>query len=170
MFFESPPLSLNLFFLQFCLIALLHDPVARNTDLLHNFLEGVIGCQDKGEKDAFLNNIKDLPDNIHATKFADLWKTEIKSEDNFLNKSSLQKFNNLLSRKMDSHCKQNIEDSRSKDVGNDDHKSDDAGWETTDESDGDDDDDADKILDLNSILMEIESDYTETESIASFRK
>lgn len=132
--------------------------MARNTDLLGDFLEGVIGCQSEDEKKAFLDNIKDLPSNIHTSKYSDLWKTEVKSEENYLTKASLQKLNNLLSKKAD--------EDQSDNVGSKDNEGDD-GWETMDESD---EDEGDKPVDLESILAQIESDFTETESIASFRK
>lgn len=152
----------SLFFTQFCLISLLHDPFARNTDLLDNFLEGVIGCQDKDEKLAFLNNIKDLPNNIHATKYDDLWKTEKETEENYLDKDTLKKFNNLLSKKLDLNTEQNTAKDGVDDLNGED------GWETMDESDESDDDN--QVLDLNSILMQMESEYTETESIVSDKK
>lgn len=145
--------------------------MAQNTDLLDNFLEGVIGCQTDEDKHGFLENITELPSNIHADTYDNLWNTDNSTNEHFLTKNSLKKLNALLSKKMT--LNDNDENGKTKnssglsadnDTKNDDN-SDDA-WESTDESD-DDNNGGNTAMDLDKMLSQSESDYTEAESITS---
>lgn len=78
------------------MIALTEDRFVRDSGLLESFLEGVIGCHTEEEKSEFLGVITDLPSNIHATKYSELW--DIPDEEENLSHTALQRLNDLLAK------------------------------------------------------------------------
>lgn len=104
---------------KYCLIELLYDPLVKGTGLLDLFLEGVIGCQSEIDKKSFLADINRMPNNIHVTKYDDLWLDY--PHTNQLNQSNLNKLCELLNKR--SNAKHDPE------------SYDDEEWESFDEND-----------------------------------
>lgn len=80
------------------MIALTEDRLVADTGLLESFLEGVIGCHSEEEKTEFLSAISDLPSNIHAAKYSELW--DIPDAEENLSHTALQRLNDSLAK----HC------------------------------------------------------------------
>lgn len=119
---------------QYCLVALLYDPLVQGTGLLDLFLEGVIGCQGTEDKKLFLENISRMPESIHVTKFNELWKPHEDNDEksNVANAMNVKKLCAKLNRQ------QTIDEERSScttNVDGDESNSDE--WESFDENESD---------------------------------
>lgn len=122
------------FDLQYCLVALLYDPLVQGTGLLDLFLEGVIGCQGAEDKRQFLENISQMPNTIHVTKFNELWSAHDEDELNVANTMNVKKLcARLNGQTIDDHnlCTTSLD--------HDIEESDSDGWESFDENESDDD-------------------------------
>lgn len=146
---------------QYCLIALMYDPLAQGTGLLDLFLEGVIGCQNTHDKKSFLDDISRIPETIHVTKFNELWKEDdddVKS--NQVNAMNVKKLCAKLGR-------QTLNDDQSANTTNDfthDGSSDE--WESCDENDSDDESvddaittEAEQAVDLEEALNKLKKEF-----------
>lgn len=145
---------------QYCLVALLYDPLVQGTGLLDLFLEGVIGCHNTDDKNAFLKDIGRMPETIHVAKFNELWKPhEDDDEHSFpANAMSVKKLCARLN-------KQTVDDHSSctTSAAADDVDSD--GWESFDENDSDGDSYGDgtttepeNAVDLDDVLKKLETE------------
>lgn len=145
------------YILQYCLVALLYDPLVQGTGLLDLFLEGVIGCQSTDDKRVFLENISQMPETIHVTKFNDLWKPHEDRDEksNVANAMNVKKLCAKLNRQSaeePSSCTACVD-------------SDSDGWESFDEneSDGDPYDgettEVENAIDLNDALEKLKLEF-----------
>lgn len=117
---------------QYCLVALLYDPLVQGTGLLDLFLEGIIGCQGTEDKRVFLENINRMPEKIHVTKFNELWNSAEDDDEksHVANAMNVKKLCAKLNR-------QTIDDHSSCTASVDAGGSDSDDWESYDENDSD---------------------------------
>lgn len=123
--------------------------MAKDTNYLDLFLEGVIGCKNDHEKQVFLGDIGRLPSNIHETKkYDDLWREEDSKKSNAANQMSVDKLCRALSR--------TAEASESESDGDESH------WVSYDESSSDDANDetteVENVIDLADTLAKLETE------------
>lgn len=115
--------------IKYCLIVLMCDPFVHGTELMDMFLDGVMGCRSEDDKRIFLNDVNQLPSNIHVTKYDDLW---IKYPmPNQMTKSTLDQLCEILGKRLDINAADNDSFIGS---GTDS----DSEWESYDENDSDD--------------------------------
>lgn len=113
--------------LRYCLIVLLYDPLVKGTGLMDLFLEGVVGCRSESDKREFLQEINQLPKNIHVTKYEDLW--EDYPTPNQLDENTLNRLCETLNKRL------NLGDDDTENPNNvDDSEDDDSDWESYDEN------------------------------------
>lgn len=113
--------------LRYCLIVLLYDPLVKGTGLMDLFLEGVIGCRSELDKKEFLQEINQLPKNIHVTKYEDLWKDY--PTPNQLDENTLNRLCETLNKRM------KLDDNYTENLNTvDDDEDDDSDWESYDEN------------------------------------
>lgn len=133
--------------LKYSLLVLMHDPLVKGSDLMAQFLEGVVGCRSGTDKEKFLQDMNRLPTNIHVTKYDDLWATY--PLPNQLNEESLDELCRLLTDKAE--IKVETKEAES-DIDSD--------SDTYDENSNNDDTnettDAEKVCDLNDIINKLE--------------
>lgn len=131
--------------IKYCLIVLMYDPLVHGTDLMDMFLDGVLGCRSDNDKRVLLNDISQLPSNIHVTKYDNLWTKY--PMPNQVNKDKLDQLCEILSKRIDIDA--NVDDRSSTDS--------DSEWESYDEngdSDGDNDEttETERPCDFTAIL------------------
>lgn len=85
--------------IRYCLIVLLYDPLVKGTGLIDLFLEGVVGCRSESDKKEFLQEINQLPKNIHVTKYEDLWQDY--PTPNQLDENTLNRLCETLNKRLD---------------------------------------------------------------------
>lgn len=138
--------------LKYCLIVLMYDPLVKGTGLMDMFLEGVMGCRSEADKQETLKSISQLPDNIHGTKYEDLWSEYPLS--NQMDKESLDELCQKLNEKLD--MRTDVSDS---DV------SDSSQWESYDENSSNGDIDAEtteseKCCDINDAMNQLQKNLS----------
>lgn len=134
--------------IKYCLIVLLYDPLVQGTELMDLFLEGVMGCHSEMDKKEFLKDISKLPNNIHVTKYDDLW-TEYPTA-NQINQNELDKLCQLLSDRL------NVKPEDSQDS--------DAEWESYDENSSNEDNEEttepEKVCDFNDVINRLQLKFS----------
>lgn len=136
-------------------MGLLYDPLVQGTGMLDLFLEGVIGCRTDPEKRIFLQNISQLPYNIHVTKFDDLWKVKDDKKTDQITEVALEKLCGTLS----SQAKIDIDDQLN---------ASDSEWESYDENESVNEDDdgmteIEQAINFDDILTRIKLDICNKE-------
>lgn len=134
--------------IKYCLLVLLYDPLVQGTELMDLFLEGVMGCHGDADKKVFLKDICQLPNNIHVTKYDDLW-TEYPTA-NQINRDGLDKLCKLLSDRLN--------------VKSEDLQDSDSEWESYDENSSNEDNEEttepEKVCDFNDAINRLQLKFT----------
>lgn len=144
--------------LKYCLIVLLYDPLVQGTGSMDSFLKGVIGCRGDGDKKQFLKDISRLPDNIHVTKYDNLW--EPYSMPNQLTRETLDQLCEALTKQIHIESDDAEAAEQNMDDGND------SDWESYDENESDSDCSANNettepepVCDFNDVIQKLEKKF-----------
>lgn len=133
--------------IKYCLIVLMYDPLVQGTGLMDMFLDGVMGCHTDADKKEFLRDISQLPNNIHVTKYDELWTDYPLPKQ--LNQPTLDKLCEILNKKLDIK------------MGDDDADDSDENWESFDENSSDEENEetteAEAPYDLSAVLNRLQN-------------
>lgn len=142
--------------IKYCLIALMYDPLVQGTGLMDMFLDGVLRCHSKSDKQEFLRDIHRLPTNIHVSKYDELWSEY--PLPNQLNETSLDQLCEILNKQI------NIQNNENDENDYKDESDIESDWETYDENSSDDENgettEVEKVCDFKDLLNQLQTNIS----------